>query len=133
MNNLPQDPNQPISPPSGPNSSGSVLKGSEGSTIPEGSPTPETPSSSEVQTSPESLTSQEKIPIPSPKAAQSPSQLEVPRDSVVEPAQVQNVVDRTDQVTSLHEIKEPKDKLTEEADDEEEHFIEEVEKHHGNL
>jgi len=42
-------------------------------------------------------------------------------------------VDKTDKITSLHEIKSSTDKLTVEADEEEERFIEEVEKHHGDL
>ena len=43
------------------------------------------------------------------------------------------IVDKTDKPTEVHEVKKPGDKLTKEADEEEEHFIEEVEKHHGNL
>ncbi len=133
MNNLPPNPNQPTSPLSDPNPSGSTLKGSEGGALPERVSTPETPSSSETQTPSESLRSKEKIPIPTPEPAPSTPPLETPKDGVVESVEVPNVVDKTDEITSLHEIKKPMDKLTKEADEEEEHFIEEVEKHHGNL
>jgi len=133
MNKLPIDPKQPTSPPSDPNTSGSALKGSEGGVFQESTTTPKAPSSPEAQPSPEILNSQENIPVPSPETAQTASPLEVPKDGAIKPTQIQNVVDKTDQLTSLHEIKKPKDKLTKEADDEEEHFIEEVEKHHGNL
>ncbi len=45
----------------------------------------------------------------------------------------QAIVDKTEKITHLHHIAGTNDKLTEEADEEEEHFIEEVEKHHGDL
>ncbi len=133
MNNLPPDPNQPVTPPSDPSTLGPAIKGSESGVFPESTPAPETAPSPETQTPPETLKPKEEIPVPAPKTVKPTPPLEVPKDGEVEPPQVPNVVDKTDQVTSLHEIKEPKDKLTEEADEEEEHFIEEVEKHHGNL
>lgn len=133
MNNLPPDPNQPISSPIDPGSSGSTIKGSEGGVFPESASVPETPSSPETQTSPEIQKLPEKLTGPIPKTAQAAPPLEVPKNGAVEPTQIPNIVDKTDQLTTLHEIKEPKDKLTKEADEEEEHFIEEVEKHHGDL
>ncbi|MBP7928175.1 hypothetical protein KAZ57_03440 [Patescibacteria group bacterium] len=44
----------------------------------------------------------------------------------------QQVVDKTEELTSLHHIQSTKDPLTQVADKEEEEFIEEIEKHHGH-
>lgn len=43
-----------------------------------------------------------------------------------------NVVDRTSEITSLHDIKKPRDKITDRADEEETDFIEKVEAAHGH-
>lgn len=45
----------------------------------------------------------------------------------------QKIVDKTDKIQKLDHIKDPGDSLTKEADEEEEKFIEEVEKHHGHI
>ncbi len=90
---------------------------------------PETVPSPEIQKSPET------IPTPAPPQPQP----KISKDEVVKPtpieetAPVQNVVDQTDKLSTLHDIGNTQDKLTREADEEEEHFIEEVEKHHGDL
>ena len=89
---------------------------------------PETPAPSETQKSPESIPTPTP---PQPKEFKKSTEEALPPIEQTEP--IQNVVDKTEQITTLHEIKSTKDKLTKEADEEEEHFIEEVEKHHGDL
>ena len=89
---------------------------------------PETPRPSETILPPENL----QPPVP-PKSVEPEKSVEETLLSVEQTTPVTEVADKTDQITTLHEIKETKDKLTEEADEEEEHFIEEVEKHHGDL
>ena len=105
---------------------GSIFGGSSGTT--EGGFIPETPAPPETQKSPES------IPTPTPPQPKKPEKSVEEAPTPIEQTEpTQNVVDKTEQITTLHEIKSTKDKLTKEADEEEEHFIEEVEKHHGNL
>ena len=99
---------------------------------------PETPISEEQTTPVETLSMPEiqvapEIPT-SAAGTQTPTQPEddLPEQfKVTEP--VPKVVDRTEQITELHQIDQPGDALTKEADEEEKKFIEEVEKHHGNI
>jgi len=134
MSNLPRDTNQPPVSPSEPNTQGPSLKGSEGGIFPESPPQAETAPSRETHASTETLKLQEKVAPPTPKPSKEKPKPEAPKDTIGEDSnRPPVVVDKTDQITSLHEIKKPMDKLTEEADDEEERFIEEVEKQHGHL
>ena len=95
--------------------------GAESSFVSESPAPPETPKSPEAFTP---------VPAPIPPKFEEKVEATVP---IEETEPVQNVVDKTDQITTLHDIQKTEDKLTEEADEEEEHFIEEVEKHHGDL
>lgn len=89
--------------------------------------------SPEISKPQEILKNPESIPIPNPPQID-PVKKDLPLNTVADTQHVtKKVVDKTDQITTLHEIDDTRDKLTKEADDEEEHFIEEVEKHHGNL
>lgn len=96
---------------------------------------PPVESSFSPETNPDSekLRSPENIPVPKPEIKKIP---EAEKEILPTPEkndEVENVVDKTSEITTLHDIKPTKDKLTIEADEEEERFIEEVEKHHGNL
>mgnify|MGYP001488050299 CR=1 FL=1 len=88
--------------------------------------------SSEKIPTPENITSPENLPVPKPEIQQTP---ETSTDTIAQAnkERVEKVVDKTSEITTLHDIKPTKDKLTIEADEEEERFIEEVEKHHGKL
>jgi len=119
MSNLPDDqtPNIPIA------------KNPEGQPAGESVPIFETPSTHEQAPSAEI-----NVPIPTPD--NTPTSSATPQSvasSKTAPNTAARVVDKTDKITSLHEIKSSTDKLTVEADEEEERFIEEVEKHHGDL
>lgn len=128
MSDLPNDPN-----PSSPADKDQVFpvsgsKGPEGGALGEGS------ASVEKQPEPETLKSPEKVPTPKPTPEE--NEEETVSDIVPETPTTEGspkIVDKTDELTSLHQIKEPQDKLTKEADEEEERFIEEVEKHHGDV
>ncbi len=92
----------------------------------ESTPTPETTPGAEKEKVPESPSLNEQVQEKKaghtpPEAAQKPE------------GKTPNIVDQTDTLTNMKHIKKPGDKLTEEADVEEERFIEEVEKHHGLL
>ena len=91
---------------------------------PESAPTPESLPPKETLPSTESK--------PSPKI---PTPIEqTPIKSVEqEKEKPPQVVDKTGTPTDTHHLEKPGDKLTKEADEEEERFIEEVEKHHGSL
>jgi len=81
----------------------------------------------------ETLKSPESIPVPKPETVK---ETEISTNSSIQQNQTdstKHVVDKTNQITTLHDIKPTKDKLTLNADEEEERFIEEVERHHGNL
>ena len=112
MSNLPVDPKNP-----------------EGAVSEKGAPIFETSPTHEPTPAPE-----KNVPLPTPDntvgASTAPLSTSIPQDST---DKTPRVVDKTDEITSLHEIKSSPDKLTTEADEEEERFIEEVEKHHGDL
>lgn len=126
MSNLPQDPNSPVTSDNDQDVTVSG-KGPESGAIGVERPTPP-----EVQKPPETISSLEKTPVPKPAGQEPPAPQQGPQteNATEDPPKV---VDKTDEITTLHEIKDSKDKLTKEADEEEEHFIEEVEKHHGRL
>ena len=88
---------------------------------------PETPTPSEIQKSPETI-----VPVPAPKPPVFEEEVET-SDPLTETKPLKNVADKTDEITTLHDIQKTEDKLTKKADEEEEHFIEEVEMHHGDL
>lgn len=107
---------------------------------PESMPVAEAPKSPEAAPTPEIPPVEEKL--PSLEDLKSPELQQQPKDRTITPEELATVEvpvnedtikDLTDQVTQLHELTQTKDKITQKADDEEEHFIEEVEKHHGNL
>lgn len=107
-----------------------------GETVPFSQTQPEistAPEFSENQKPAETLPTIEKeTPIPMPTAAQlqqEPNTIVVPIQNTQEPPKV---VDNTDKITTLHHVVDTTDNLTKEADQDEEHFIEEVEKHHGH-
>ena len=87
----------------------------------------------EIQKPEEKLRAPEtEAPIPMPTAAQlqdDPTAVVVPVDTKKEDPKV---VDKTETLTTLHHVVDTPDVLTKEADKDEEHFIEEVEKHHGH-
>jgi|GEM_PF-3617888 len=96
-------------------------------------PHSETGDRAEVPTQPETYDPLENMPPPVPQNLTDDTSSDSTPKSAKKPRSQSSVVDKTDQLTSLHEIKIPKDNLTKEADEEEERFIEEVEKHHGHL
>ncbi|MFC1622248.1 hypothetical protein ACFL13_02640 [Patescibacteria group bacterium] len=102
MDNLPVQETQPKVEPQG---------------VPETAPAPEIP-----------------LPPPPPPAKQDDNKNDQKDSDDIkqDPSPPKNVVDKTDTLTTLHEIKKPTDSLTDFADDEEEEFIKEVEEHHGH-
>ncbi len=96
---------------------------------------PEKPEIPAILASPETQPAPEIQPVPQSPLYNEPKNEQLPSEPapIPTPPPTQSVVDKTEQITSLHEIKSTEDELTKEADEEEEHFIEEVEKQHGDL
>ena len=88
--------------------------------------------SPEKAPAPETLPSPENIPIPKPESQKETKETPITAEGNNQ-EKIKNVVDKTSEITTLHDVAPTKDKLTIEADEEEERFIEEVEKHHGKL
>ncbi|MFC1722266.1 hypothetical protein ACFL0C_01310 [Patescibacteria group bacterium] len=109
-----------------------------GTTSSEGAPyTPEVLSKSESPGSTEISAPPEKIPVPEAYTETQQSTDQQPQKSpqqdvqIKEPSEPAKVVDKTQKHVNVQHIDTPGDKTTARADKEEEHFIEEVEKHHG--
>jgi hypothetical protein len=116
-NQTPNPPQEPLKDPTPPVPSAHPEGAIE--TLP--MPSPEVESSPEIQETPKPAPQ-----IPKPTGYKEENTKEAPPPEPV----VENVVNRTDEVTTLHPIKKPTNKLTEEADKEEEEFIEKVEAAH---
>ncbi len=98
---------------------------------PEGMPVVETTKNPTEIVRNEKLTQAELAKTPVPQSRLEEEQSITLSDVATKPIQAK-VVDKSEEPLHLHPINQTPDKLTEEADKEEEHFIEEVEKHHGH-
>ncbi|MBN1162831.1 hypothetical protein JXA34_03775 [Patescibacteria group bacterium] len=97
-------------------------------------PSFETYTPSEVQEAQEVQKAPETEPKPvseTPQPKKLPEPQTISLDTEVAQEEL-NIVDKTEKVTELHEIKTPKDKITDRADADEEKFIQEVEAAHGH-
>jgi hypothetical protein len=118
-----------------PRSAVSGSSGAENLKTPEKSPNK--PNKIEPQETPE--IGQEKISTPeAPALKEQITSIKTPQQETItslgnDSENNPQIVDKSDELTEEHHIDRPGDKLTKEADEEEEHFIEEVEKHHGHL